>query len=354
MSNDKWARNAIQSIVRENHRTADTHLFKLPTNFTKADIYLKDESTHPTGNLKHRLAASLFLHALCNGRIHEDTTVFEESSGNTAISEAYFAQLIGVKFIAVVDKNISDEKKKLIKFYGGRLEVFDSSNARKKAIRRLKNRGYYFMNQFKYAEQATDWRGNNNIAETIFSQLQRESNPIPDYIVVGAGTGGTSATIGRYIRYKNFRTKLVVVDPYKSAFFGHWEMGVKQLDKNAEENLAEGIGRPRVEKSFLKEVIDDMKQVSNREAIASMLWLHELTRKKAGPSTGSNIWGSIQIAMENESKAGAKPITIVTLMCDGGEIYPDLYDPKARSQKKGLEDLGYETRLLNTLSATNR
>ena len=56
----------------------------------------------------------------------------------------------------------------------------------------------HFLDQFTYAERATDWRGNNNIAESIFSQMALERHPVPTWIVVGAGTGGTSATIGRY------------------------------------------------------------------------------------------------------------------------------------------------------------
>ncbi len=69
------------------------------------------------------------------------------------------------------------------------------------------------MDQFTYAERATDWRGNNNIADSIFRQMAREPFPTPDYIVMSAGTGGTSATLGRYIRYQGHDTQLVVVDP---------------------------------------------------------------------------------------------------------------------------------------------
>ena len=58
------------------------------------------------------------------------------------------------------------------------------------------------MDQFTYAERATDWRGNNNIAESIYAQMALERHPVPAWIVVGAGTGGTSATIGRYVRYR--------------------------------------------------------------------------------------------------------------------------------------------------------
>ncbi|WP_459964845.1 pyridoxal-phosphate dependent enzyme, partial [Mycobacterium avium] len=73
--------------------------------------------------------------------------------------------------------------------------------------------------------RATDWRGNNNIAESIFEQMRDEKHPVPAWIVVGAGTGGTSATIGRYIRYRRHATRLCVVDPEHSAFFAAYAEG---------------------------------------------------------------------------------------------------------------------------------
>jgi cysteine synthase len=69
------------------------------------------------------------------------------------------------------------------------------------------------MDQFTFAERATDWRGNNNIADSIFRQMTHEPHPQPSYIVMSAGTGGTSATIGRYIRCQGYDTQLMVVDP---------------------------------------------------------------------------------------------------------------------------------------------
>ena len=87
------------------------------------------------------------------------------------------------------------------------------------------SRGGHYLDQFTYAERATDWRGNNNIAESIFEQLALERHPVPEWIVVGAGTGGTSATIGRYLRYRRLPTRLAVVDPEGSAFFPGWRDG---------------------------------------------------------------------------------------------------------------------------------
>ncbi|MEF9995355.1 MAG: pyridoxal-phosphate dependent enzyme, partial [Burkholderiaceae bacterium] len=94
-----WTQEAVRRIEADFQRSSDTHLIalRLPA-FEKIDLYLKDESSHPTGSLKHRLARSLFLYALCNGWLHPGSTVVEASSGSTAVSEAYFARLLGLPF----------------------------------------------------------------------------------------------------------------------------------------------------------------------------------------------------------------------------------------------------------------
>src|SRR5271157_1932956 len=92
-----WQACAIGKIEADFNRSSDTHLIPVAMpGLPGLSLYLKDESTHPTGSLKHRLARSLFLYALCNGRIGEGTTVVEASSGSTAVSEAYFAALLGL------------------------------------------------------------------------------------------------------------------------------------------------------------------------------------------------------------------------------------------------------------------
>jgi len=206
-----WLHTAITRIEADYQRSADTHLIALPLpDFASSgiDLYLKDESTHPTGSLKHRLARSLFLYSLCNGWLHEGSTVVESSSGSTAVSEAYFARLLGLPFIAVMPRNTSHEKIAQIEFYGGQCHLVDSASAVYDEARALAlQTGGHYMDQFTYAERATDWRGNNNIAQSMFSQMARERFPVPRWVVVGAGTGGTSATIGRYVRYQRLDTR---------------------------------------------------------------------------------------------------------------------------------------------------
>ena len=107
----EWLADAVRRIEADYQRSSDTHLIRLELpRFPGIVLYLKDESSHPTGSLKHRLARSLFLYGLCNGWIGPDTTVIEASSGSTAVSEAYFAKLLGLRFIAVVPASTAHPK----------------------------------------------------------------------------------------------------------------------------------------------------------------------------------------------------------------------------------------------------
>ena len=119
-----WLMQAIRKIEADFNRSSDTHLIPLQIpGAPDIQLYFKDESTHPTGSLKHRLARSLFLYALSNGWIGEGTPVIEASSGSTAVSEAYFARLLGLPFIAVMPASTSQEKIRAIEFYGGRCHL---------------------------------------------------------------------------------------------------------------------------------------------------------------------------------------------------------------------------------------
>ncbi|QDF66953.1 PLP-dependent cysteine synthase family protein [Shewanella sp. SNU WT4] len=322
-----WVKQAIAKIEADFQRSADTHLIKLDIPcLTHIDIYLKDESTHPTGSLKHRLARSLFLYALCNGWIKQGTTVIESSSGSTAVSEAYFAKLLGLPFIAVMPKSTAKKKIQQIEFYGGQCHFVDHSNQIYAESERLaaKLNGHY-MDQFTYAERATDWRGNNNIANSIFSQMTMEPHPIPTWVVMSPGTGGTSATIGRYIRYQQLDSKLCVVDPEHSVFFDYFNTGNAKITSENGSKI-EGIGRPRVEPSFIAGVVDAMLKIPDAAAIATIHWLEQVIGRKTGPSTGTNLFGALVLASDMQQRG--EHGSIVTLLCDSGERYLDTYFDK--------------------------
>jgi cysteine synthase len=331
----EWANEAVRRIDADANRSADTHLhvFPLPVEWG-IDLYLKDESVHPTGSLKHRLARSLFLYGLVNGRITERTTIVEASSGSTAVSEAYFARFLGLPFIAVMPASTSPEKIALIEAEGGMCHlVGDPTTIVDEARRLAAEREGNFLDQFTYAERAMDWRGNNNIAESIFEQMTLERHPVPAWVVVGAGTGGTSATIGRYIRFGRYATRLCVVDPEDSIFYASWAGEPSAF--TGRPSRIEGIGRQRLEPSFLPDVVDRMIQVPDAASIATMRLVRARTGRSVGGSTGTNVWGALLLAAEMLSRGERG--SIVTLICDGGERYAGTYYDDAWVGDQGLE-----------------
>ena len=137
-------------------------------------------------------------------------------------------------------------------------------------------------------------------------------------LVVGAGTGGTSATLGRYIRYRRHATRLCVVDPENSSFLPGYVAGDCTVQTGRSSRI-EGIGRPRVEPSFISQVIDRMIGVPDAASIAATRHLSDRLGRRVGASTGTNMWGVAQVISEMVAQRRAG--SVVSLLCDSGDRY---------------------------------
>ncbi len=189
----------------------------------------------------------------------------------------------------------SPEKIAAIESHGGRCELIDDpSNINAESLRQAKETAGNFMDQFTFAEPATDWRANNNIAESIFKQMAAEPHPVPRWIVCGAGTGGTTATLGRYVRYRRHATRILCVDPERSVFYDYYR---SIRDGRSQASLALSSG-------------------STIEGIG----------RRVGGAIGTNFVGVVSLAhrMIGVGEKGS----IVTILCDSGERYShSCYDP---------------------------
>ncbi|MGN8027389.1 PLP-dependent cysteine synthase family protein [Microbacterium sp. 22242] len=330
-----WVRHALRLLDAEAGRSGWTPLLPFRVRGLEGvDLYLKDESLHPTGSLKHRLARSLFVQALCNGDIGPRTTIIEASSGSTAVSEAYFAQILGLPFVAVLPRATSYEKIALIERHGGRVEMVDDpTHVVRTAERLAEGSEGFFMDQFTFASQATNWR-DDNIASEMFSQMSREPHPVPEWVVVGAGTGGTSTCIARYARHKGIGSRVAVVDPDGSAFYEGWRRKDMTFTTSTPSRI-EGIGRTRVEPSFVPNLVDEVIPVPDGASIATMRWASDLLGRRVGPSTGTNIWGALRIAQR--MRASRREGSVATVICDSGERYASTYYDDAWVAARGID-----------------
>jgi cysteine synthase len=236
--------------------------------------------------------------------------------------------------VAVMPRATSPEKIAAIEFYGGRChfvehaaQIYDAAGTLAAAS------GGHYMDQFTYAERATDWRANNNIAESIYLQMQRETHACPAWIVASAGTGGTLATIGRYVHFRRHDTRVCGVDAEFSVFFDHYVSGNARLSMTRGSRI-EGIGRPRVEASFVPGVLDAMVKVPDVWSLGAMHALSLRLGRRVGGSTGTNLVAALACARDLQQRGEGG--SIVTLLCDDGQRYLHSYFDDAWLREQGL------------------
>lgn len=303
-----WAAGAIRRV-----RTDPTPLRRLAVGGT--EVVLKDETALPTGSTKHRTVAAMFRHAIASGRITEGSAVVVATAGAVAVAAAHFATLLGLRCTALVPARAAPEVLARIEREGGRWQRADGPPAalQQEAHALAQRWGAHFLDHFTDAEPAVAaWPP--TIADELFGQL---SEP-PQWIVVGAGTGATSAAIGRHIRREGLPTRLALVDPENSAYFPAWATGAHDYGTGMPSRVP-GIGRPRVEPGFQPGVVDLAIPVPDAASVAALHWLHR-HGVDAGPSTGTNLWGIHHLV----TKMGQEG-PLVTVIADSGEPYRDTY-----------------------------
>lgn len=336
-----WTRQAIRTLWAERRRSGVTPLIMLQVPFNKnLRLYLKNEAKSPTGSLKHRVAWGLVMSALVDGSIGPESSLYEASSGNTAIGEAYFAKMLGLPFTAVMRPGISELKIAAIKDYGGKVAIAPpgiSPGAHLQKLFAADTRGYDF-NQFANTQRVLDYFDaepdqSMNMAAEIFRQLKMDDHPCPEWFVAGAGSGGTATSIARYLRKwsdfggRNCATSLAVVDPEDSVLFDWYMNGNNDLSISKGSRI-EGIGSsgPVVfgkTFSLLRSGAARMYKVPDAASVAGMQLLSELVSFDVGPSSGTNFYGALQLLerMHREGRSGS----VVSIICDEGRRYQDKY-----------------------------
>lgn len=326
-----WRHHAERLLLAEWEQARRTPLRELPLpQLPGRRLVFKDESLHATGSLKHRLARSLFLHGLRNGTIGPRTVLYDASSGNTAISEAAFAKMLGLRFFAVVPANTSPAKQAQIRQFGGECVLLEQGCCKEAAARLAGETAEgHFLDQFGMAAVAVDWREHNVVTEML-DEFHEYGWAEPDWFVNGAGTGGTATCAGRHFRERGLKTEVVVVDPEDSAFFDHYTCGTASAGCLCASRV-EGIGRPDVEASFKRELVDRMLRVPDAASFAAARWLSHRLRHPVGISTGTNLIGAICLLDAVDEGTAA------TLVCDDGRRYAGRLDNDRWLGEQGID-----------------
>uniref|UniRef100_A0AC34Q203 Tryptophan synthase beta chain-like PALP domain-containing protein n=1 Tax=Panagrolaimus sp. JU765 TaxID=591449 RepID=A0AC34Q203_9BILA len=338
----KWRQQAIYKMWEERKLMDHTPLVKYEIpGMADVELIFKDESASRTGNLKHRFSWTLFMWALVEGHIDQNTTVFESSSGNTATSEAYMARLIGVPFVAVIPETTEMTKISKIQSYGGQVLKTDiSSQFEKAASEAVKQNGFY-INQFANAHRAEEYHesGNEklestNVMHEVLQQLRAEGLTEPDFFVHTSGTGGTISSIGRYVQKYELKTEVVLADTEFSIYYDYVINGAFKNVSGAHLWIKPGmagtgfgysgpaiLGRTT---SLQPSIINRAYKVPDLASTAAMHVLKE-SGISGGTSTGLNFVTCLSLAAKERQHKKKEKLQIVTILADSADLYESSY-----------------------------
>ena len=295
----------------------NTPLIKLNriTKGLKADIFAKLEYLNPMGSVKDRIAKYMIEKAEKEGRIKPGDTIVDNSSGNTALALAMVCALKGYRVKMVVRDNLSSEKIKFLKAFNVELLMVDhtlppeSPNSYNNIVPRIAQEttnGYYF-------DQHNNRENNEAHYMTTGPEIWDQMEGKIDYFVAGIGTGGTICGAARYLKEKDAKIKVIGVDPVGSIFYDYFHS--KKLVKPSP-YLMEGLGDEFLIGCVDFSLVDDIYQITDKEAFLMTRKLADQEGILAGGSSGATLWATLKLAREIK-----KPARIVTIFADAATRY---------------------------------
>ena len=270
-------------------------------------IVAKIEYFNPGGSVKDRIALAMIEDAEKNGTLKPGATIIEPTSGNTGVGLALVSAVKGYHLILTMPETMSVERRNLVKAYGAEVVLTPGTEGMKGAIRK--------------AEELRD----NTPGAIILQQFENKANPAKHYVttgpeiweqtegkvdifVAGVGTGGTVSGIGKALKEKNPDVRIIAVEPKTSPVLNGGQSGPHKI---------QGIGAGFIPATYNADVVDEVYDVDNDDAIRTGRELAQQEGLLVGISSGAAAYAASQIALRPENKGKR----IVVLLPDTGERY---------------------------------
>lgn len=285
------------------------------TEGRRALVLAKLEFLNPGGSVKDRMAFFMLKQAEKNGELKPGGTIVEATSGNTGVAVAMYAAIKGYKAIFTIPDKMSQEKINVLKAFGAQVIVTptdvppDSPESYYEVAKRITKEtpNSYLVGQYQ--------NQNNPLAhyQTTGPEIWEQTQGKIDFFVAGIGTGGTMSGTARFLKEKKETIKAIAVDPEGSVYYDYFK--TKKLI-TPHPYLVEGIGEDMLCQTLHWDVIDDVVQVTDKEAFLMARKLAKQEGIFAGGSSGAAVWAALEVAKNlDETK------TLVVILPDSGTRY---------------------------------
>ena len=273
----------------------------------KKPLLAKVEYFNPGGSVKDRIALAMIEDAEQRGVLAPGATIIEPTSGNTGVGLALVSAVKGYKLILTMPDTMSIERRNLVKAYGAEVRLTPGKDGMKGAIaeaEKLKAEipGSVILQQFE--NKANPARHYATTGPELWKQLDGKV----DIFVAGVGTGGTVSGVGKFLKEQNPDVRIVAVEPLSSPVLNGGQSGPHKI---------QGIGAGFVPQTYNAEVIDEVVDVANDDAILAGREVGRQEGLLVGISAGAALHAAVEVAKrpENADK------NIVVLLPDTGERY---------------------------------
>lgn len=288
----------------------NTPLVKLNrvTDGAEANVYAKLEFFNPGSSVKDRIAVAMLDAAEKAGKINQNTTIVEPTSGNTGIGLAMVCAARGYKLIITMPETMSRERRMLMRAYGAELVLTPGPEGMGGAIAKAKELAEANPDSFFIPQQFENPANPEVHRNTTALEIWNDTDGQVDIVIAGVGTGGTITGVGEVLKEKNPNIQIIAVEPAASPVLSGGAKGPHPI---------QGIGAGFVPAILNTEAYNEIVQVPNEAAFETARAVGSQEGVLVGISSGAAVWAAVQVAKRPENKGK----NIVVIIPSNGERY---------------------------------